>query len=197
MPGGARALSNVPFGLAIAAGLQGAWLMARARPYGLLLFETTPAGAARSFLALVFCLPVHLVLRFSAPSGPVVPPRVLMLEVLGFIIMWFGFLLLSHRLASAIGREDHWPRFLAAWNWSQVVQYAALFLVTVPLAVLGVPSGISQALGLAVFGYAIWLEWYVVRLSLGLPGVGAAGFVLLDLAMAVIVSGIVQRLSAS
>ncbi len=197
MPGGACALSNVPFGLAIAAGLQGAWLMARARPSGLLLFETTPAGAARSFLALAFCLPVNLVLRLPAPTGSAISLRALLLEVLGFFIIWFGFLLVSHRLASAIGREAQWPRFLAAWNWSQVVQYAALLLVTVPLEVLGVHAGIGQALGLAVFGYAVWLEWYVVRLSLGLPGVGAAGFVLIDLAITLIVSGVVLTLIGS
>jgi len=199
MPAGARPLSNVPPPIAIAAGLHGAFLLARGRPWGLLLFETSPAGAARSFIAMLFCLPAYLGLRlldWTDGAAPDDPLRALVVDLIGFAVAWLGYAALSFSLAEALGRAHHWPRFLCAWNWSNVVQYTAMVLLVAPGALLGLPQPIPQALGLIALGYALWVEWYVTRLALELPAMGAAALVVVDLAIGLMIGGLIARLGA-
>lgn len=198
MPDGARSLSNVPPSLAVAAGLHGAFLLARARPWGLLLFETSPLGAGRSFIAMLFCLPAYLGLRLLDPTEVMAradPMRALAADLIGFAIAWLGFAVISFHLAEALGRVHHWPRFLAVWNWTNVVQYAAMAAVVALGSVVGLPRAVSQTLELVVLGYVFWVEWYATRLALNLPGMGAAAFVLVDLAIGLMVSGLIPRLA--
>ena len=60
---------------------------------------------------------------------------------------------------------------------------------------LGVPDGVSTTLGLVVLGYALWLEWFVVRAALALPGPTAAMVVALDLAIGLAASGFTTRIA--
>lgn len=183
----------------IAAGLQGAFRLARGRADGLALVETSAAGALRSFWAAAICLPAFLAVRLLAwaqtggPAGGV--GRGLTAELLGYIGAWAGFALASQPLAAAAGRAAEWPRFVAAWNWTNVVQYAALLALTVP-ASLGIPGWLASGLGLAALGYALWLEWFVTKAALRVPGGRAAGFVALDVVLGVFIAGLVARLSA-
>jgi hypothetical protein len=195
MPRRERPLSNVPPPLAILAGLHGAFLLARARPWGLLLFESTPTGAARSFIAIAFCLPAYLVMRLMDGGFPADFARPLAAELIGFALAWFGFALVSFHIAATLGRESLWPRFLCAWNWSNVVQYGVMLLASIPGPVFGLPDALAQALGLAALGYALWVEWYVTRISLEIPGLGATAFVLTDMAIGLMVSGLIRRMA--
>lgn len=188
----------MPAPVAIAAGLHGAFLLARARPWGLLLFEDTPAGVARSFVAMAFCLPAYLTMQWL-DEGPgtlaVDPLRAVVAQVIGFGVAWLAFAAISHQLAEALGRGSLWLRFLAAWNWSNVVQYAAMVVAWAAPALLGLPTAVSQVVGLVALGYALWVEWYVTRLALQLPGMGAAAIVLIDLAIGLMTAGFIQRLA--
>jgi len=74
-----------------------------------------------------------------------------------------------------------------------VVQYVVLVGLTVPTA-LGLPSSIGSGLGLAALGYALWLEWFVARTALQLPGGQAAVLVAIDLAIGVFINGVVERI---
>jgi hypothetical protein len=182
----------------IAAGLQGAFLLARGNAHGIALVETTPAGAARSFWAAAICLPGFIALRLlhwsatGEPEGGV--PLAFAAELVAYVIAWAGYALASRPLADAAGRLPHWPRFIAAWNWANVVQYLVLLALTVPAA-LGVPTLLAQALGLAALGYAVWLEWFVAKVALDVTGGRAAGFVALDLALGIFLGGLVQRMA--
>lgn len=115
-------------------------------------------------------------------------------ELCGYAIAWTGFALASKPLAEAAGRAAEWPRFLAAWNWGNVVQYLVLLGLTLPAA-LGLPAVLSYGLGFAAFGYALWLEWFIAREALGIPGGRATVFVLLDLLLGVFIGGFVGKLA--
>lgn len=195
MPRRESPLSNLPVPLAVAAGLKGALLIARARPWGLLLFEASPKGAARSFLAIAFCLPAYLAMRLVDGGFPEDFARPLAADVIGFALAWFGFALVSFHIAGTLGREALWPRFLCAWNWSNVVQYSVMLLASLPGALFDLPPVAGQALALAAMGYALWVEWYVTRLSLQVPGLGATAFVLTDMAIGLMVSGLIRRMA--
>jgi hypothetical protein len=191
-------LSTPRLSLVVAAGLAGAALLARGRAQGLALIEASAEGALRSFWAMAFCLPAFLALRLLSwgelgePSGGF--GRALAAELIGFVVAWVGFALASRPLAEASGRLAQWPRFLAAWNWTNAVQYAVLLALSLP-GLLGVPEAVGHALALAGLGYAVWLEWFATKSALQVTGARAAGFVGLDLALGLFLGGLVSRLS--
>jgi hypothetical protein len=175
--------------------LQGAFLLARGRPEGLLLIAAPAdaemmAAAARSFLAAVLCLPAFLCLHlldWTTGTMPQHPAQTLSMDLVGYAIGWAGFAVASHGLAGLIGRERTWPRFIAAWNWCNVVQYLMLVAAAVP-ALVGAPWFLVQTAWMVALGWALWLEWYASRLALDVPGGVAAGFVLLDFALGLLVA---------
>jgi hypothetical protein len=182
----------------IEAGLRGAFLLARGRTDGLLLIDTSPAGAALSFWAAALCLPGFLALRLLAwaeTGGPSLGiGRGLTAELLGYACSWAGFALASLPLAEAAGRRAEWPQFIAAWNWANVVQYLVLLALTVP-ALFGLPPLLAHGLGLAALGYALWFEWFVAKAALRIGGGRAVAFVLLDLLLGMFIGGLVGRLT--
>lgn len=189
-----------PLRLVVAAGLHGAFLLARGRREGLAFIEGTPAGALRSFWAAAICLPAFLALRLfawgmeggGAPAGGL--GRALLVALIGGVCAWVGFALVSQLLAEAMGRARAWPRFLAAWNWTAVVQHLALLAAAVPAAI-GMPASVAYAAGIVAIGYALWLEWSVARAALGLSATDAVGFVLLDVALGLFLHGLGEHLT--
>jgi len=182
----------------IAAGIASALLLGRGRPEGLALVETTPAGAWRSFAAALICLPALLAIRFLAwaslgtPEGGMA--RALIAEITAYTVAWVGFALVSLPLAQAWGREAAWPRFIAAWNWTNILQYGVMLVLTVPGAI-GLPAPVTQVLTLVGIAYAFWLEWFVARHALGVDGSKAAALVGLDLALGLFLAGMIRTLS--
>ena len=176
--------------------LHGAFLLARGRADGLLLIAAPPeaemAVAARSFWAIAVCLPAFLCLHLLDWAEEGLPPDAaegLIRDLLGYVIGWVGFALLSHRLAGTMGRAALWPRFIAVWNWCNVVQY--LMLVTAGLASLvELPDLLSQTVWLVATGWALWLEWYATGLALAIPGGPALALVGLDFALGLFLAGV-------
>ncbi len=169
-------------------GLHAAWRLACGKADGAAMLDQEPGSAgrlvARSFWAVPLSLPAFICLHLlgvteAAASGE--PARALVTDLLGFVIGWVGFALLSHRLANALGRGVLWPRFIVAWNWCNLLQYLFLLFAAVP-TILGMPGFIAETAWLAAMGWALWLEWFVTRLTLMLPGRTAAALVALDVA---------------
>jgi hypothetical protein len=160
--------------------------------------EATPEGAWRSFLAAAICLPAFLALQFFAwgVSGPPAGglARALAAELTGYAAAWAGFALVSLAVARSWDREGHWLRFICAWNWTNVVQYLVLLALVVPGG-LGVAGWLAQGLVLAGLGYAIWLEWFVIRHALAVEGWRAASLVAVDLFIALAIGRLVEDLS--
>lgn len=160
--------------------------------------EATPAGARRSFVAALICLPAFLWLRFLSWSGLGIAPedigRPLVTELVGYVYGWVLFLLVVLPVLSGWGRAALWPRFVVAWNWISVVQYLAQLILAVPV-MIGLPVVLAQGLTLAVVGYSLWLEWFMARKVLGISGGRAVGLVVLDLSLGLLVAGFVHRLS--
>jgi hypothetical protein len=183
---------------AVTAGLLGAFLLARGDKRGMALIESTPEGAWRSFMAAVICLPAFLALRFftwaEMPEAGGIFGRPLLAELIGFVFAWTAFALASRPILQSWGQLAAWPRFIAAWNWSNVVQYLVLLLLAL-LGALGVPGVVAQVLLLIGLAYAVWIEWFVVRTALQVSSMQAASLVGLDFALGLFLSGLVQRLS--
>jgi len=177
-------------------GIAGALLLARGKPDGMDAFEPTMEDARASFLAALFCLPIFLLLRLGTGPAAVVPDpaRALVVDVIAFACSWAGFALASLPLAEAMGRRVLWPRFIAAWNWVNLVQYGVLAVLSLP-ELLGLPRMMADTFALLGLGYALWLQWFATRIGLGLSGPRAAVFVAVDLGLSLFLSGLATRMA--
>ena len=177
----------------MARALAGAFMLARGRAAGLAAFENTLPVAAYSFRAAAICLPIFMFFK-DQTSTPADVVLTLFVDFLLFAASWAGFALASLYLARALGVAEAWPRFIAAWNWSAVVQYLALAVLSLPGLLLG-KGGLLDLGGLLALFFAVWMEWFVARHALRLSPLGAAGFVGLDLGIAVFLGGFAARIT--
>lgn len=155
-------------------------------------------SARHSFRAAAICLPIFIVLRLIAWWAQGAPPAGVVValagELVGYTLGWVAFALVSRTLAERAQRLEQWPQFIAAWNWTNIVQYLLLVVLLVPPA-LGLPGWLGNAMGLAALGYAVWLEWFVTRSALGVQSGTAVMFVMLDLMIGLLIGGMTGRIS--
>jgi hypothetical protein len=168
-------------------GLRAALLLARGRAdLAALIVGEAPAGQAararHSFLAMLLCLPLFAAIQSIAIPAPDLTPRALASFTLG----WLGYAVLSHQLAEGMGRAALWPRFIALWNWCNLVQYLLMAGAMAPL-LLGAPPLVTQTAWLVALGWGMWLQWTATRLGLGLSRGHAALMVLVDIALGMMV----------
>jgi hypothetical protein len=179
----------------IASGMHAAFLLARGRPEGLHYADSDLAGATRSFWAIAVALPAFICLRLLSGNGGVVPAHDFALDLLSYVIGWIGFALLSRPVVEAMGAAPHWPRFIVVWNWCNVVQYLLLVVASVP-GLLGAPGLVQQAVSLVAIGWALWLEWFAIKLALESSTLAALGLLGLDLSIGLALTALGQGLLA-
>jgi hypothetical protein len=185
---------------AVATGLQAAWMLARGRAGGLVLLDATDndmKSAARSFWAIALCLPAFVCLHMLDWTQTGIPPHPahgFAMDLLGYVVGWMAFALVSRTLAVSMARGKNWPRFIAAWNWCNVVQYLMLVVAALP-TLLGLPDPVSQLFWLVAMGWALWLEWFTTKLALDIRGIPAAGLVAMDVAIGLFLVGLTATVS--
>jgi hypothetical protein len=179
----------------IASGMHAAFLLARGRPEGLRYADSDLAGAARSFWAIAVALPAFICLRLLSGSPGPLPAHDFALDLLSYIIGWIGFALLSRPVVEAMGCAPRWSRFIVVWNWCNVVQYLLLVLAAVP-GLLGAPALVQETASLIAIGWALWLEWFAIRLALETSTLAAIGLVGLDLSIGLALTALGQALLA-
>lgn len=160
------------------AGIFGAWRLAQLKPDGIRYMAATRDGALRSFWAALLALPGALPL--TAMRLSFFPPRaetaqVAAVELLAYAIGWTAFPVMAQIAARIAEREHHYPRLVSAYNWTSLVQIAAL-VVTAPLTVSGVlPSGLGALLELVVRCLLIAYLAFTIRVALDVSWPAAIG----------------------
>jgi hypothetical protein len=152
----------------VSAGIYGALLLARGRSDGIQLVNTDHTAAVRSFWAIPMSLPAVVCLKlldWVANGIPSNPPLVLGRYLLLFLISWLLFVWISHHIAGVLNKQQLWPRFIAVWSYCSVIENTLVAIGGLPGA-LGAPSIVDQVAVLVTFGWALWLEWFAIRLSL-------------------------------
>jgi hypothetical protein len=176
----------------VSSGLHAALLFARGRSDGLRYVEADMAGAKRSFWAVAVCLPAIVCLQLMTWVQYGVPAQaghVIALDILGYVVGWLGFALLSYYVAPMFGCAESWPRFIAAWNWCNVVENLLLVVGGIP-GLLGVPSIVDEAAQIIAIGWALWIEWFATRQALGTTGLVAVLLVVLDQLIGLLLAGL-------
>ena len=124
-------------------------------------------ACAWSALALVGFAPVPLV------------ALLLLRDLMVYSVSWLVFALMTYRIANSIGRAERWPRFIVTLNWCNVVGNVLIMLGGIP-GLLGMNPVVEQVTQLVSLGWALWLEWYAIRLTLAAGPMLAAYLVMLD-----------------
>ena len=106
---------------------------------------------------------------------------------------WIGYAVLTFELVRFVGAADRWPRFIAAWNWCNVIENLLLVFGSIP-SLLGAPPIIAEAVKLFAIGWALWIEWFAIRLSLQANASVAAWLVVLDQAIGLTLAALTFRL---
>jgi hypothetical protein len=177
-------------GREIATAARGIAMLTVGQPAGIRAFTNDMAVTRRSFVTALFALPIFVMFHFLdwlAGTGPIEAPHAMALDLLTFPISWAGFALISIPLLRILGVEQSWARYMTAWNWSNLAQYALLFVTALPV-VLHAPPIAAETSALVGYGWALWLEWYVTRLVLNISPTAAALLVAVDVGFSAMVS---------
>jgi len=178
-------------------GLSAALRLARGRADGVVLVPGDKKTIVRSFWSIPLCLPsviCRLLMSWADTGAPVGAAHLAVREIIVFVLGWLVFVEVTQRLAPMIGRAERWGRFIAVWNWCNVVEGVLVIVGAIP-GTLGAPAVIDQAAELIAIGWALWLEWYATRLAFGVGPLAAAGLVLLDQSIGIMLASMAMLIS--
>lgn len=177
----------------IAAGLTGAFRLARRDPRGLDCFDASPHGFWRSFWAAALVAPAFILIDLLAGTLNVdTSISTLAVKVIGYVIDWTLFPVVMITIADSLGKWPLYTRYIVAYNWSAAVQMAVLL----PAALLAVaaPSHATMLVAQAVMIMTLVYRAYVAHVALAVPVGTAAGIVLLDVLLAGLLRVVSDRL---
>lgn len=167
---------------AVASGLTAALRLTRGRADGILLVPGDRTSTAQSFWAILFCVPpvaCHLLIIWAQDGVPHDAGYLMARELAVFVLGWLVFVEATVWIAPLLERGERWGRFIALWNWCNVMEGVLIVLGALP-GMLGAPPLIDEACQLTTIGWAFWLEWYATRLGLGVGPFAAIWLVILD-----------------
>ncbi|MGE5506110.1 MAG: hypothetical protein ACM31L_16940 [Actinomycetota bacterium] len=176
----------------IAAGVYGAWRLARRDPSGLAWIDGSVQGFWTSFWAAALVAPGFFALQALAGSFDDGLARPLLVQLIGYVIGWTAFPLAMAHISEGLGKWGNYTRYIAAYNWSAVVQMGA-FLPVAVLAHLFPGSGTAM-LDMSVTVVLLVYQAYVAHVALGVGPGTAAGIVVLDVLMGGLVQMATDRL---
>ncbi len=188
---------QIPNAVEVAGALEGAWRLACRDPDGMRRFDGTLDSFWKSFFAAVVSLPFFalLVLLRDLPAEPRGGMGVvLVVEAIAYVATWAAFPLAMLYVARALQRQNRYLSFMAAFNWSAVIQVVLFALATGIAASDLLPEAIAQGIAFGVTMLVLIYEWYVIRVGLAVGGLVASAVVMLDLAVGIIVNGVAQSI---
>ncbi len=187
-----RLVSTRELGLAI----YGAWRFARLDRSARELFENSEDAFWKSFNAALVAAPFYFTLiMFGVATSPepVLSARLVAVEIITYVIGWLLFPLVILAVVDSYGRSEFYWRFIAAWNWSVVLQALLLSTVAYVTSWSSVMAGIFSVL---VTVYILIYQGFIARIMLEIRVRHAAMVVLLDVGLAIglrMVSGMLHN----
>ena len=155
----------------LSAGVYGAWRLAWADPAGLGYFDASERGFWQSFWAAAIAAPAYVLIvgiNLADPDGlgsaQIDGTRLLLVESIAYVMGWTVFPLAMVTVASKLGRDAQYARYIVASNWGGLIEMTA-FLPAVALGETVPAISVLPALvGCAMFAY----QWFIARTALAL-----------------------------
>lgn len=179
------------------AALYGTLRLVRLKADGLAWFDASTGGFWRSFGAAALMAPLYLISLALWPGTPAVPPpdplRALLLQSIAYVMDWVAYPLVMVSVLRWIDRERHLFRYLVAYNWFKVPKELLFFTLAALYAAGVLPERSAEFLSLVAFGATLYYVWFIAKSALETDGYTAAGLVLIDLTVSLLISGIAMR----
>ena len=172
----------------------GAWRLALLDRRGLDCFDDTVEAYWKSFNAAVIVAPAYallLILRLYEIEARAGLFTIAIVETLAYVIGWVAFPLIMIYVCDRIGRSDRYLRYIVAHNWSNVIQVAVFFAVTILSK--GILGGGLEVLGFAATAAILFYQWFIARTALEVSGGAAASIVGLDLVISILINLVTNR----
>ncbi len=178
------------FALQAVRALKACWRLVCMDEDGLDDFDLSADGFWNSFAALIFVAPLYLYsssasARLATPPQPERPwLNAFALLALLWVLWPWVMIAVSHLL----DRQQHYVRYIVAYNWSSVYVIAALVPVFIlqQTGIIGI--GLGAVLSLCVIIWSLYYRWYVAKTALDTSAFTASMLVAGDLAMSIVAS---------
>lgn len=172
--------------------LFGVWRLARLDPEGAEYFGNTPQAFWKSFWAAALVAPAYAVVLAMevgslGPDGPH-PLRYVLLQCIAYVIGWVAFPLVMVRMSELLEAWGFYYRYIAAYNWFQVLWTLIVLPVSLILAGGALPPVAADLLSLLVLGVMLGYGWFIASNVLDLNGFTAIGVVVLDFVIGVFIN---------
>jgi hypothetical protein len=167
-------------------GLFGAWRLAHLDPRGMQYLDTSVEGFWRSFWAAAIAAPLYSVivmLKFARQDLEFDALRFLLIETIGYSIVWTAYPLAAWYLVAALDRSSRYTGYIVAVNWANVVQIALTLPVFALVASGALPTPLSAVLRIAVLAAVLYYHYFIVRTALEVDAPAAVGLVFTDFAI--------------
>lgn len=179
--------------------IEGSFAIARRDPGADKFFDLSADAFWRSFGAIIYLLPVYLVitlaearmaLELSDPGQGELPATSVLLtaEFLSLGLDWVAYPLVMMLLAPQFGLANRLASYIIVYNWSSL----AVVLLIAPnylLYATGIlPVQVAVLLNLVLVVAILWFRWYLAHEILGAPTPTAIGFVVFDVLLSLLIS---------
>ena len=161
------------------------------------LFDRSLAGFWRSFFAAVLAVPAHaLLILWSSPaevSGH--PTQFLLAEAIAYVVHWTAYPLAMAFIAEWLGRGSRYFDYMVPYNWAGLVQVLVFFAVAVLRQSGVLPEAVGAVAGVVALIAILHFQWYIARVGLEISGPAAAGLVVLDLFLGILINRLTTSIS--
>ncbi|MFE0753444.1 hypothetical protein ACFW16_05810 [Inquilinus sp. NPDC058860] len=164
-------------------GVWGAWRLARRDTGGMAMFDVSPDGAAKSFVAAALALPLFVIVQMIALGDRwplLLQPAPLIIMVLGFLAGWLVMPAGLTWILPRLGRSQRLAEGIVAYNWAALLISSAWFVVVLLNAVGLFPGQLGFLVFVVVQVVCYVYEGFVLRTALEIELPIAAGLVVFD-----------------
>jgi len=183
----------------IRSSIYGAWRLARMDPGGMAYFNISVEGFWRSFFAAVLIAPAYIGLIIVrdiglspevADSGPLPETFNFVPEIFTYVMGWIVWPLAMLIVVRLLNQTQNYVPYIIVYNWANVVQIGILL----PVAILtrgGIfPEQAAAIIGIIATLVVLFYLWFVTRTVLQVRDWAAAGVVVMDVLIGVLISNI-------
>lgn len=173
-------------------GVWGAWRLARRDTDGMAMFDVSPDGAAKSFVAAALAAPAYMLLQglVLGSSWPLLlQPGAFLVEALGYIAAWTLMPAALTWILPALDRGRRIPDGIVAYNWSALLIVIAQLCLMLVYASGLLPGSVLDIASVALMVACLFYEGFVLRTALDLEIPIVIGLVAFDQALSYILAG--------
>ena len=180
----------------ISSSLYGTIRLAFGDKNGMSYFNISHLGFWRSFTAAIIVAPIFTLLlnvRYAVSDSDINFPRFVAIYVIAYVIGWIAFPLIINYITNMLGNGQKFVRYIVIYNWASVLQNFIYLPFAILVEIHLIHGTAATLIGLCLLGLVFLYTYFITKTALEVSVGIAAGIVVLDLILSIIISAITQR----